>query len=53
MLDVVNRLVAAVGGPVLVVARKHLASAMDDLPAFYNFVPSPRDFHIFTTHINE
>lgn len=52
-MDVVNELTATLGGPVLVVARKHLAMEMDRLSLFYPSEPHNRDFHIFTTHINE
>jgi pentatricopeptide repeat protein len=53
VMDIVNQLTGTVGGPVLVVARKHLAKEMDQLPSFYSSVPRSHDFHVFTTHINE
>lgn len=53
VMDVVNQLTATIGGPVLVVARKHLAKEMDHLPSFYSSVPRSHDFHVFTTHVNE
>ena len=52
-MDIVNQLTSTVGGPVLVVARKHLAKKMNRLPSFYSAVPRSHDFHVFTTHINE
>ena len=46
-MEVVNQLTRTVGGPVLVVARKHLAKEI------YSSIPRSRDFHVFPTHINE
>ena len=43
VMDIVNKLIETVGGPVLVVARKHLAQEMNELPG-------SRDFNIFNTH---
>jgi hypothetical protein len=53
VMDIVNQLTGTLGGPVLVVARKHLAQEMDQLPSFYSSVPRSHDFHVFTTRINE
>ena len=51
---VVNQLLRTVGGPVLVVARRHLAKDMDDGHlSLSHHVPSNQDFHLFTTRVNE
>ena len=49
-MDIVNELTATLGGPVLVIARKHLSMEMDRMSLFYS---ADHDFHVFTTHINE
>ena len=48
-MDIVNQLTESLGGPVLVVARKHLAREMDQLLC----VTDSADFTVFTTRINE
>jgi pentatricopeptide repeat protein len=49
VMNVVNRVTRTLGGPVLVVARKHLAKQIDQLSPF----SASRNFTVFTTDINE
>lgn len=60
VMDVVNKLTKTLGGPILVVARKHLVEEMDELASFYSgqeaaisSMPCKKDFQVFTTQINE